>query len=157
LEVKQPSFSPNPYDNGTPGSVNFLGGGGGCSFPATSLFGGGGGGGFGNTAPDAKYDRNEIPAGAQENSSFLPPICNLFLFGGAMKKEEEEEGLAPPSLPEEAEEEEEEDEVPLSRGAGEMLVAIPFLRGERRALIASAGAGQGSSLFLFCGLIKFSR
>jgi len=60
-------------------------------------------------------------------------VIYLFILGGAMKKEEEE-GLAPPSLPEEAKEEE-EDEVPPSRGAGEMLVAIPFLRGERHALI----------------------
>jgi len=58
------------------------------------------------------------------------PICNLFIFGGAMK--EEEEGLAPPLLPEEAKE---EDEVPPLCGAGEMLVTIPFLCGERHVLI----------------------
>jgi len=61
------------------------------------------------------------------------PICNLFIFCGAMKKEEEE-GLAPPSLPEEAKE---EDEVPPLRGAGEMLVTILFLHGERHVLIDS--------------------
>jgi len=47
-------------------------------------------------------------------------------------KKEEEEGLAPPLLPEEAKE---DDEVPPLHGAGEMLVAIPFLHGERHVLI----------------------